>query len=136
MKKLHATAAGLAAALLLGACGSPSGTQASPEREATKQVALTRATLENASQAAQRYGQAHLGHFLELSTKDLRKEGLGEVEGISVKVSGGHAGYCIKTLNDALPSIHPWAAATVSSAAREPSPADRCSPAEAPIQNG
>ncbi len=140
MRSPTAITAGLAAALLLGACGPPSadtsGTQMRADRAATERVALIRDTLGRAVTAAQAYGQAHLGHYLDLSIRDLRREGLVLPEGITISAKADHSGYCIRASDAVLPSIHPWAEASASSADREPSPEDRCQGSGGPIRKG
>ncbi|MCA1708989.1 MAG: hypothetical protein LC808_39230, partial [Actinobacteria bacterium] len=114
-------------ALLLAACAAgaePSTT--APQREASRQATMTRRVLADATEAARAYGQAHLGHVLHLSPRDLRKKGLELPEGIALDIRTNHTSFCIRVTNGSLPSIHPWATGTVSSSARSPSSSDRC----------
>lgn len=118
--------AGLMASFAFAACaGTPA--EPGPADAATQQeAALTRTVLTDASAAAEAYGQAHLGHYLDLNLTRLRREGLEVPESISLTVRTTHDSFCIKAANEALPSIHPWALASVTSADTEPSSQDRC----------
>ncbi len=116
----------LAATVLLGACGGDLDPEVAAQKEAERQTQITRQTLSAAVEAAQRYGQAHLGHFANLRLRDLRREGFLADEGVELKLESGHSGYCIRAENPELPSIHPWAKASVSSGARTPTATDRC----------
>jgi hypothetical protein len=120
--------AGLAALVVLGACGTASEEPTVKGLEARRQTAITYTALAGAAEAAQRYGQAHLGHFLKLRVKGLKAEGLELQDAVSLAISTEHASYCIRASNEDLASIHPWATATVSSRNRVPSIADRCHP--------
>lgn len=118
--------AGVAAVALLGACGGPMEESTAGSQETKRQATATRVALAGAAEAAQRYGQAHLGHFLNLEVKSLEAEGLETGEGVSLAVRTKHDSYCIRATNEALASIHPWATGTISSESRVPSIADRC----------
>lgn len=100
---------------------------AAPQREASEQVSSTRSALADAAAAAGRYGQAHLGHYRDLRMKHLKAEGLEIPKTVSLEIKTTHTSYCVRALNGALPTIHPWAVATVTSKERSPSPSDRCS---------
>lgn len=112
-------------ALLLGACG---GSETAPSSgDPVEQAAVVRSTLSEAGEAAQRFGQAHLGHFLKLEAKDLRREGFEAPSDISIAVETDHTSYCIRATSSELPSINLWAKATLLSTDRVPAPEDRCS---------
>ena len=115
----------LLSALSLGACGGSDPAPASGNP--AEQAGVVRSTLSDAGQAAQRFGQAHLGHFLKLEAKDLRREGFDAPSDISIRVETDHTSYCIRATSSELPSINPWAKATLSSDDRVPDPEDRCS---------
>ena len=125
MKRIF-LATGALSLLLLGACGddaaSPSGSPSASDRERA-----VRAVLADADEAAKSFGQAHLGHFLNLKVKDLQREGFEAPSDISIAVDSDHTTYCIRASDDDLPSIHPWAKASLSSKDRAPAPEDRCS---------
>lgn len=114
------------AALVFSACGTSEGSSAAPQEETTRQADLTRTTLIGAEEAARAYGQAQLGHFLEMGTRDLEREGLELADDLSLEIRADHTGFCIEATNEALPSIHPWARGSISSSTRIPSTTDRC----------
>lgn len=113
-------------ALALSACGTSEGSSTGPQQETSRQADLTRTTLIEAEEAARAYGQAQLGHFLDMRTRDLEREGLELADTVSLAISADHTGFCIQAINEELPSIHPWAKGTVLSSTRMPSTADRC----------
>jgi hypothetical protein len=119
-------AALLVSALSMAACGEGSAPAAAPQMEASHQADLTRAALVDATAAAKAYGQAHLGHYLDLRPRDLAKEGLELPESISLAIRTKHTAFCLTATNTALPSIHPWSQATSSSRTQKPSSVDRC----------
>lgn len=116
----------LAGSSLLAACGASGQAAVSPTRETQRLAAQTRSSLVDAAEAARAYGQAQLGHYLDLGLRDLEQEGLRLDEDVVIKVRADHTGFCLIAINGRLPSIHPWATGTISSAATEPSSADRC----------
>lgn len=111
---------------LLPACGAAPDGGASSQSEARRQAQLTRMSLVDAAAAAHAYGQAHLGHFRDLRIAGLEKHGLELADVIRLRVRSSHTDYCIRAVNQALPSIHPWRAGTIGSGSAQPSPADRC----------
>lgn len=85
-----------------------------------------RAVLTDAAASAKSYGQAHLGHYLDLNLRGLQREGLEVPESVSLTVRTTHDSFCIKAANEDLPSIHPWAVASVRSGETAPSSQDGC----------
>lgn len=123
--RLATATALLAVAATSAACGGGEPA-AGAQREASEQVALIRSALSDADAAARRYGQGHLGHYLKLRKKQLEKEGLEMPATVSLEVRARHTSYCLRATNEGLPSIHPWATATIGSRGGGPSPSDRC----------
>ena len=118
--------AAAAIALSLGACAAAPASPPATDAETDQQAAVTRSVLEASGEAARAYGRAHFGHFLDLGVKQLRKEGLELPDSVTLSIETTHSAFCIVANNDSLPSIHPWAKASLSS--REPlaSEAGRC----------
>ena len=123
---MRTSIAGAALALLLGACAAAPASPPTTDAETSEQASVTRSALEASGKAARSYGRAHLGHFLNLSAKALRREGLELPESITLSIKTTHTAFCIVATNDSLPSIHPWARASLSSREPRPSEAGRC----------
>ena len=126
MNNFRMMLAGAISSLLFAACA---GTPRSPEpsgNETRRETTITRSVLMDSSKAARAYGQGHLGHFLDLDVKGLRREGLQLPASVSLRVRTTHTSFCIVAANEALPSIHPWARASVSSRDPSPSSHDGC----------
>ena len=123
-RRLALTLAALATAAL-GACA---GSQASPSgsAEASDTATEMQGFLSEARDAAAAYGQKHLGHYLDLSSKTLEKKGLDVPDSIEFKVTTDHKGYCIRADNSKLDSSDPWSIATVSSGIAGISRSDDC----------
>jgi hypothetical protein len=117
--------AALAAGLTLSACGAEQTMPVSAS-DTGDQVGAVRSVLSDAGDAAERFGQAHLGHYLKMDTKALRREGLEVPSGISLAVKTDHTSYCVLSTASELPSIHPWAKASLSSSDLAPAAEDRC----------
>ncbi|MGH2756689.1 MAG: hypothetical protein ACRDI3_02765, partial [Actinomycetota bacterium] len=62
--------------VLAGACTRGSSESFAGDDRTAEQVEISRTTLAEADEAARAYGRAHLGHFLELDGRALRREGL------------------------------------------------------------
>ena len=97
--------------------GSPAGITSAAEM---------RSFLEDARSAASDYGRRHLGHFLELDEKALRKNGLELPRGTRLVVLTDHEGYCMEASSSQMPSENAWSAATLSSGFEGASSGDRC----------
>ena len=111
--------------VLVGAC-APGGELPSASKDTPAQAALTRDLLTEADAVARRYEQDHLGHFIELKLPELIKLGLEVPDDFSVGVRATHTSYCIRATNRALPSIHLWRIATVTSKSNQVSTVNRC----------
>lgn len=125
MKEIRIAAVALAS-LLLGACAGAPAASVSSEADTERQASVSRAVLVDSLIAARTYGQAHLGHFLGLNSRRLQREGLEIPPRVSVKVGTTHTAFCITVVNSSLPSIHPWARATISSGEPRPSSEEGC----------
>lgn len=112
--------------VFFAACAGAPAQPASSDGDIEREVALTRSALAESSRVARAYGQAQLGHFLHLDLKKLERQGLLVPATVSVTVKSTHNFYCIVATNDELPTIHPWARASVTSQDSVPSSRDRC----------
>ncbi|MDQ4095561.1 MAG: hypothetical protein M3174_05070 [Actinomycetota bacterium] len=113
------------AALGSVACGT---TDAAPQRAASgiATSAEMRTFLEDARSAANDFGRRHLGHFLKLDEKALRKNGLEIPPGAGLVVRTDHTGYCIEASSSQIPAEDEWSAASVVSGFEGISSEDRC----------
>lgn len=116
----------LIASVVFASCAAAPRSPGAPDAATRDEAALTRTVLTDAAESAKAYGQAHLGHYLDLNVRRLRRQGLEVPRSISLSVRTTHDSYCIKVANEDLPSIHPWALASVRSGDSEPSSEDRC----------
>ena len=116
----------LLATLGVGACASDGNQLPSASKGTPAQAALTREVLTEADVIAGRYGQDHLGHFLDLKLPKLIDGGLEVPDDLSISVRTTHTSYCIRATNRALPSIHLWRIATVTSDGNQVSTVNRC----------
>ena len=125
MKRRSATsAAALLAALLLAGCGTSAGmTSREPKDAARREMKVF---LADAQETAKGYGMDHLGHYLKMDLKSLKREGLRIPKPISVKLTTDHTGYCITATHEGAWPSDPWEVATASSASGV-SRADVCS---------
>ncbi len=114
------------ASVVFASCTDAGRSPDSPDAITQQEGALTRSTLTAAAEWAKAYGQTHLGHYLNLSVKRLERQGLEVPGSISLTMRSTHNSYCITAVNEILPSIHPWALASVSSGGADPSSQDRC----------
>ena len=126
VKALRTMIAALIASGVLASCAAAPGSPAAPDAATREEVAVTRMVLTDAAESAKAYGQAHLGHYLDLSVRRLEREGLEVPGSISLRVRTTHDSYCINATNETLPSIHPRALASVGSGEAEPTSKDRC----------
>ena len=128
MQRFSLFAISLVIAALGAACGGAEGGQpgVAAAQEAEAQLAVSRRTLADAGAAAARYGRENLGHYRDMTERDLRSSGLEAPRAVSVDVSSTHTSYCIRVTNRDLPSIHRWRIGTFDSRDREVSGADHC----------
>lgn len=107
------------------ACG---GAEAqSPTRDHTLGATQSvKDTLASADDLARDYGRKHLGHYLKLDARRLEKAGLEIPPQITLTVKTGHFGYCITAVSEELPSMHPWARATIGTRMPVPEAGDSC----------
>ena len=89
-------------------------------------VAEMRSFLDDARSAASDYGQRHLGHFLELNEKALRRNGLELPPGTDLTVLTNHEGYCVEASSSEMPDDNAWSEATLASGFEGASSKDRC----------
>ena len=120
------SAALLAAGLLAAGCSRGPEPPSVAHSDASDRAETVRAVLEDAGTAAQRFGRAHLGHFRNMDPQELQREGLDVPSDISIAVKTDHTTYCIRAKSSVLPSIHPWAKATLKSRGEGPSANDGC----------
>ena len=114
-----------AAALGLGACGGmdvTSGNEASGIQTTTDM----RSFLADVRDASNAYGQKHLGHYLELDEKRLRKQGLDVPAGTKIEIETDHKGYCIQATSEGIQRNDKWSTATLTSGIDAISPKDGC----------
>lgn len=116
------------AAVVTSALGACAGSQAAPgsTSPAVASAGEMRNLLDEAGSAAGSYGQKHLGHYLRLNQKALVKHGLAIPNGIELKTTTDHDGYCIRAQSSALEASDPWSTATVSSGVGGVSDSDSC----------
>ena len=126
MTKMRAAAAFAGLTFLLGACATAPASPPATDVQTREQARATRAVLGEAGEAGLSYGRSHLGHFLDLAPNRLRREGLELPGSITLTVRTAHNAFCVVAVNEDLPSIHPWARASLNSRDLRPSPADRC----------
>ena len=126
MTHVKAAAAFAGLTLWLGACAAAPASPSATDAQTSEQARITRSALREAAEAGLSYGRSHLGHFLDLGPKQLRREGLELPGSLRLRVRTTHSAFCVLTINEDLPSIHPWAKASLSSGDLRPSPADRC----------
>jgi hypothetical protein len=112
--------------IFLAACGGASQVTTDPQQETTRQAEITRSVLADAGVAARAYGQDHLGHYVDLTKRELIGAGLKPHRGVTLEIRARHMTFCIQAMNEALPSIHPWAVATVTLRDARPSSRDGC----------
>ena len=126
MTQMRTAAAFAGLTFLLGACAAAPASPPATDAQTREQARVMRAALREAGEAGLSYGRSHLGHFLDIAPKHLRREGLELPDSITVTVRATHDAFCVVAVNDDLPSIHPWARASLRSTDLRPSPAGRC----------
>lgn len=126
MKRINLALVAVAIAAFGAACADSGEARTSPAEETAEEVEITRRVLAAAGDSAARYGKQHLGHYRGMTEKDLRFHGLDVPNRVSLQVTSTHTSYCVRVMNRALPSIHPWRVGTVGSRGGEGSSADDC----------
>ena len=116
------------AAVATSALGACAGSQAAldPSSAGVNSAGEMQTFLDEAGSAAASYGRKHLGHYLELDQKALEKQGLAIPDGIALKMTTEHDGYCIRAHDSGLAASNPWSTATVSSGVGGVSDSDSC----------